>query len=56
MPPDLLLDPVFDIPKGATGISDRKVVDPAPQDGVDKLYHSPDGLRLKAAKDLFEFT
>ncbi len=40
MTSDLFLHPVFDIPKALAGVADPKVVDPAPQDRVDEIYHS----------------
>jgi hypothetical protein len=54
MSPHLLLHPVFDIAKGLTGMTTRKVVHPTPQDRIDDFNHSPDGLRLEASEDLFE--
>ena len=35
MSSDLLLHPVFDVPKALAGVTDPKVVDPAPQNRVD---------------------
>ena len=39
MTPDLLLHPVFDIPKAFTGVSDPKIVDPSPENRVNQVYN-----------------
>jgi hypothetical protein len=55
MTPHLLLHPGVDKPKALTGVPNRKVLHPAPQDRVDHLNHPLHGLGLKAAEEVFEF-
>jgi hypothetical protein len=54
MPPHLLLHPVFDKTKAATGIADGKVVYPAANDRVDELHDPTHGLGVEASENIFE--
>src|SRR5262249_52357817 len=54
MVPNLLFHPVADIREAATRVTKRKVLHPAPQDGIDTCNHLCDRPRPMAPKDLFE--
>src|SRR5215471_12128572 len=55
MPPDLLFHPIFDVTKAPTGVTHRKVADPAPQDRVDQRDHAINGLGLVPTEYLLQF-
>src|SRR5262249_3913986 len=52
--PHLLLHPLSDIREAATRVAERKVLDPAPQHGIDTRNHLADRLGPMAAEDLLE--
>src|SRR4051794_20929338 len=54
MAPNLLFYPVLDEAKALAGVSNREVVHPPTQHGVDLLDHLPDWLRLVAAEHILE--
>src|SRR5215813_1809942 len=54
MPSDLLFHPIFDKTKASTGVTHRKVPDPAPQDRINQRDHPIDGLRLEPTEYLLQ--
>src|SRR6516165_8108957 len=54
MPSDLLFHPIFDKTKASTGVTHRKVPNPAPQDRINQRNHPIDGLRLEATEYLLQ--
>src|SRR5438270_9110352 len=54
VPPYLLFHPVLNQRKAPAGVSYRKVVYPAPQNRVDKLYYPPHRLAVISSEDLPE--
>jgi hypothetical protein len=54
MPPDLHFDPVSDLRKTATRMTDPKIVHPTSKDGIDLLNHFSHGLADVLPKDFPE--
>ena len=52
MAPNLLFYPVSDVPEAPARMSDREVVYPAPQNGIDLFDQLTDGPRAKASKNV----
>ena len=54
MPPDFTLHPVLYVAEALGGVASPKVIDPAPENGVNQKYHRSDRLRLVASEDVLE--
>src|SRR5258706_11850283 len=54
MAPNLLFYPVSDVPEAPARMSDREVVYPAPQNGIDLFDQLTDGPRAKASENRLE--